>query len=158
MEVESTKEIERVRALPCWQGSVTIEPLSGGLSNLNFIVTDGSKRFVVRMVGGDEPLHCVMRFNELAGLKAANAIGITPGIVYDEPGLMVIDHIDGKTLNAEDICKIENLNRSEFRARRWFPMVPRVGGWFGHGPVHGLATRFLNVTDKSTSEKYMQQL
>ena len=28
--------------------------------------------------------------------------------------------------------KIEILNRSEFRARRWFPMVPRVGGRFGY--------------------------
>ncbi len=111
MAVDEEIEKNRVRALPCWQGSIDIEILSGGLSNLNFVVNDGGKRFVVRMVGGDALVHNVMRFNELAGLKAAHAIGLTPGIVYIEQGIMVIDHIDGKTYDAEDICKIDNLLR-----------------------------------------------
>ena len=111
MAVDVEFEKNRVRALPCWQGSIDIEILSGGLSNLNFVVNDGGKRFVVRMVGGDALVHNVMRFNELAGLKAAHAIGLTPGIVYNEQGIMVIDHLDGKTYDAEDICNIDNLLR-----------------------------------------------
>lgn len=101
----------RIAALPCWQGNPGIEPLSGGLSNVNFVVSDNGTRYVVRMVGGDEPVHCVMRFNELAGLNAAHAVGLTPGIVYSEPGIMVIEHIDGKTYEADDVCDEENLNR-----------------------------------------------
>lgn len=109
MDIEVEKN--RVRALPCWQGSVDVEPLSGGLSNLNFVVTDGAKRFVVRMVGGDVPVHCVMRFNELAGLKAAHAVGLTPGLVYNEPGIMVLDFLEGKTFEPEDVCNTDNLMR-----------------------------------------------
>lgn len=111
MAMDIEKEKKKVRALPCWAGGVDIEPLSGGLSNLNFLVRDGDNRFVVRMVGDDEPMHSVMRFNEIAGLKAAHAIGLTPGIVYNEPGILVIDYIDGKTYDAEDICHIDNLMR-----------------------------------------------
>ena len=109
--MNNEKEKKRIRELPCWQGSVDVEPLSGGLSNLNFVVTDNGKRFVVRMVGGDVPVHCVMRFNELAGLKAAHAVGLTPGLVYGEPGIMVLDFIDGKTYGPEDVCQIDNLMR-----------------------------------------------
>ena len=111
MAVDIEAEKDRVRALPCWQGTIGIEPLSGGLSNLNFVVTDAGKRFVVRMVGDDEPIHNVMRFNETAGLKAAHAVGLTPGIVYYEQGIMVIDYLDGKTYEAEDVCDIDKLMR-----------------------------------------------
>jgi thiamine kinase-like enzyme len=111
MAVDVEAEKDRVRALSCWQGPIDIEPLSGGLSNLNFVVTDVDKRFVVRMVGDDEPIHNVMRFNELAGLNAAHAIGLTPGIVHYDQGIMVIDHLDGKTYAAADICNLDNLMR-----------------------------------------------
>ena len=111
MGVDIRAEESRVRALPCWSGDVEITPLSGGLSNLNFVVRDGDKRFVVRLVGDDVPVHCVMRFNELAGLKAAHAIGLTPGLVYSEPGIMVIKHLDGTTYGPEDVCNIDNLMR-----------------------------------------------
>ena len=58
-------EEERIRALPCWKGYVNVEPLKGGLSNQNFKVTDENKCYVARVVGGDVPIHSVMRFNEL---------------------------------------------------------------------------------------------
>jgi len=111
MAVDVEAEKERVRKLPCWKGEVAVEVLSGGLSNLNFTVEDGGIKYVVRMVGDDEPIHNVMRFNELAGLRAAHAIGLTPGLVHSEPGLMVIEHIDGKTYEAEDVNNAANLKR-----------------------------------------------
>lgn len=111
MPVDIETEKKRVRALPCWRGDVTINILSGGLSNLNFTVEDGDRKYVVRMVGDDEPIHNVMRFNELTGLRAAYAVGITPGLVYNEPGIMVVEHIDGKTYEAEDINNADNLKR-----------------------------------------------
>ncbi|MBL8672346.1 MAG: hypothetical protein JNK11_16925, partial [Alphaproteobacteria bacterium] len=41
--------LDRVRALPCWSGAVSIEPLSGGLSNRSFIVRDGNGTYVARV-------------------------------------------------------------------------------------------------------------
>ncbi|MEQ8665050.1 MAG: phosphotransferase [Rhodospirillales bacterium] len=111
MAVDVQAEMDRVRGLPCWQGDIDIAVLSGGLSNLNFTVVDGGRRFVVRMVGGDEPIHNVMRFNEVSGLNAAHAVGLTPALVYGEPGVMVVDFIDGKTYEAGDVADTDNLNR-----------------------------------------------
>ncbi len=62
---ESKLELKKAAKLPCWKGTVTPEPLSGGITNTNFIVSDGGDRFVVR-IGEDIPVHGVMRFNEQA--------------------------------------------------------------------------------------------
>lgn len=68
---------DRVRRLPLWQGAVEMQPLGGGMTNVNLLVTDGARRAVVR-VGDDIPVHQVMRFNELAASRAAHAAGISP--------------------------------------------------------------------------------
>ena len=54
----------KVRALGLWRGPVEPQPLSGGITNLNYLVEDAGRRYVVR-VGDDIPIHQVMRFNEL---------------------------------------------------------------------------------------------
>jgi hypothetical protein len=65
--------IERVIRLPLWQGPVNPVPLEGGITNLNFVVSDGGEKFFVR-TGVDVPVHGIMRFNELAASKAAAAL------------------------------------------------------------------------------------
>lgn len=111
MAVDIETEKDRVRQLACWDGDTKIEVLSGGLSNLNFTVTDNSGKYVVRMVGDDEPIHNVMRFNELAGLRAAYSVSLTPGLHHSEPGIMVLKYIDGKTYEAADVNDTANLKR-----------------------------------------------
>ncbi len=110
MTINHESAIQQIEALPCWSGEVSIEPLSGGLSNLNFLVDDG-KKYVVRMVGNDEVIHNVMRFNEINGLNAALAVDLTPAMFYNEPGIMVIDYVEGKTYEAADVCEATNLKR-----------------------------------------------
>lgn len=63
---------------------------------------DGSRRAVVR-IGGDIPLHGVMRFNEYAASRAAAAAGISPRVLYTAPGLLVIDYIDGRSYDADAV-------------------------------------------------------
>ncbi len=92
----------RVASLPVWRGPVAPEPLGGGITNTNFLVRDGGRRYVVR-VGEDIPVHGVMRFNELAASRAAHAAGISPAVVHAEPGILVLEHIDGRTLAPEDV-------------------------------------------------------
>jgi len=92
----------RIAALPCWRGTVTLEPLPGGLSNTTFVVDDGRERFVARC-GGDIPAHHVFRDREQAASVAAHAAGLSPEVVYAEPGIMVIRHIAGRTLAETDL-------------------------------------------------------
>jgi thiamine kinase-like enzyme len=92
----------RIAGLPCWRGQVTLEPLHGGLSSRAFVVDDGSERYVARC-GGDIPAHHVFRDRERAASVAAHAAGLSPEVVYAEPGVMVIRHIDGRTLAEPDL-------------------------------------------------------
>lgn len=91
--------IDRVRDLPCWRAAVRPRVLGGGLSNHNFVVEDGGARFVAR-IGGDAPAHNVMRFNEASCARAAAAVGLAPRVVHAADGALVIDFIDGRTLDA----------------------------------------------------------
>ena len=100
----------RVRALPIWSGPVDPVPLDGGITNVNFRVQDGQRRCVVR-VGTDIPVHQVMRFNELAASRAAHAAGISPAVIHHEPGILVLDWIEGRSLTAADVVAPGMLER-----------------------------------------------
>ena len=53
---------QQIRELDFWKGGITLEPIEGGITNQNFVVTNQGQKFFVRM-GNDIPLHGVMRFN-----------------------------------------------------------------------------------------------
>jgi thiamine kinase-like enzyme len=101
----------RAASLKLWQGAVDPQPLSGGITNVNFLVEDAGRRYVVR-VGDDIPIHQVKRFNELAASRAAAEAGISPAVVHSEPGVLVLDYIEGKTLAAADIRRPEILEQA----------------------------------------------
>lgn len=98
----SAHEIARIRRLPLFEGAVAVSPLPGGITNRNFLAADARGRFVVRF-GEDLPVHGVMRFNELAAARAAEACGLSPGIVFDGPGVMVTRFIDARALEPADL-------------------------------------------------------
>ena len=89
--------LTRALALPLWQGDATATPLGGGITNLNVLVTDATRRAVVR-IGDDIPVHQIMRFNELAASRAAHAAGVSPAVLHHEPGALVIDFVEGRTM------------------------------------------------------------
>ncbi len=51
--------IARVARLPCFDTPGEIELLGGGITNTNLRVTDGARKFVVRL-GSDIPEHGVI--------------------------------------------------------------------------------------------------
>jgi thiamine kinase-like enzyme len=114
----------RVRNLPCWRGPVEVEPLAGGMTNVNFVVQDGREKFVVR-IGDDIPVHQVMRFNERAAARAAHAAGLSPEVVHAEPGALVMRFVEGRALNAEDVRRPDMLPRVADLVRRCHRDVQR---------------------------------
>ena len=109
---------ERAAGLAIWRGPVDPQALRGGMTNFNFLVEDGGERFVVR-VGGDIPIHQVMRFNEIAASKAAFHAGISPEVVHTEPGILVLRFIEGHPCKPEDI-------RASGRLAEIVPLIKRV--------------------------------
>jgi len=95
---------DRIRALPCWSGSIEIEPLTGGLSNVIFLVADSAGKHVVRF-GRDYPFHHVLRERELMTARAAAEAGFAPKVEYAEPGAMVTAYLGAKTYGGDDVRK-----------------------------------------------------
>jgi len=106
---------QRAAGLSLWSGPVEPMPLSGGITNANFVVADRGRRYFVR-IGDDIPVHGILRWHELAASRAAAAAGISPAVVHHEPGAVVFDFIDGKTLTADAV-------RSQTMLARILPLV-----------------------------------
>ena len=104
------KIMQKIRGLPIWQGALDIAPLGGGITNMNFVVTDAAGKYVVRL-GEDIPEHHVMRFNELAASRAAHAAGLSPEVIHAQKGITVLAFIESKTLAPEDVRRPETLAR-----------------------------------------------
>ncbi len=114
----------RVANLPCWSGPVAPEPLGGGITNRNFLVVDRGEKFVAR-VGGDIPVHGVMRFNDIAAARAAHRAGISPEVIHAAADMMVLRFIEGRTLAAADVRNDAMLARILDVVRRCHRDVPR---------------------------------
>src|SRR3954447_9200016 len=99
----SDTAVRRIRALPCWHGPIALEPLKGGLSNVSFRVVEHGGRKAVARVSEDFPFHHVSRQREAATSRAAHAAGLSPNVIYDEPGLLVLEFIDGRTYGEADV-------------------------------------------------------
>lgn len=115
---------QRIERLACWHGAVEIQLLSGGITNANYLVVDRGDKFVVRL-GGDIPVHQIMRFNELATSRAAHAAGLSPEVVHAEPGALVIRFIEGRVFDDADVRDPANLQRVVELVRRFHTEVPR---------------------------------
>ena len=94
---------EKLGQLACWRGPVTLAPLKGGLTNLSYVADDGREKFVVRC-GADIPVHHVFRDRERAASIAAFEAGLSPEVIYAEPGIMVLRFIDGRTFGEADLA------------------------------------------------------
>ncbi len=112
----------RIRALPCWNGGVGIEPLTGGISNESYLVADGGGRHVVRF-GKDYPFHHVFREREIMTARAAHAAGFAPEVQFAQPGIMVSAFIGAKTLGPDDVRA--NVRRIALLLRRFHEEMPR---------------------------------
>ena len=120
----------RIRALSFWSGDISIEPLTGGITNVNYKVEDSTGTYVVRL-GDDIPVHQIMRFNEIAASRAAEAAGLSPPVRHAEPGALILDYIESRTLAPEDIRDQATLERILPLVNKCHRDVPR----YLRGPV-----------------------
>ena len=149
---ESIKQ--KITALDCWtksKGSVDIHPLSGGITNQNFKVTDGNQQYVVRL-GEDIYEHLITRTNEAAASRAAFEIGVSPEVVHVQPGVLVIRFIEGKVYSPEDIRQNHNLEKILNLIKRFHLEMPnRFSGYPMMFWVFQVLTHYRNVLERGQS-------
>ncbi len=101
---------DRIHALGIWNGPIDISAITGGITNRNYLVRDGTLKRVVRL-GDDIPVHHISRSNELAASRAAHAAGLSPAVIHHAPGVLVLDYIESKALTPEDLRDPSTLER-----------------------------------------------
>ena len=94
--------IALINNISFWKSDITISPVGGGITNQNFLVNDGSKKYFVR-IGDDIPEHLVFRSNEIQASNAASKIEVCPELLFHDKSIQVFNFIDGKTLESKDI-------------------------------------------------------
>jgi thiamine kinase-like enzyme len=102
---ELTSALRRLPELA--RGELTFTPLSGGITNRNFLVSgaaDGS-RFVLRLAGNDTHLLGISREVEHAATVAAAGLGVGPEVVaFIRPeGYLVTRFIEGRPIPEDEI-------------------------------------------------------
>jgi thiamine kinase-like enzyme len=117
--------LAQISKLELWKTEVDIKPVDGGITNQNFIVSDRGQKYFVR-VGVDIPEHGIKRFNELAASRAAHTAGLSPEVIYSEPGIMVLDFIEAAALTAADIRHPDLLPEIIKLVQRCHRDIPRV--------------------------------
>ena len=108
MVLSKVKNEDKIKSLPIWNGKIDIKPLQGGITNYNYLVNDSGKQLVVRL-GSDIPEHLVYRSNEILVSKAAYEIGVSPELIYNEEGVLVLNYIKSTTLEPKTVR--DNLDR-----------------------------------------------
>jgi thiamine kinase-like enzyme len=101
---------EVVTRIPDWQTrSVTIVPLIGGLTNLNYRVEVDGTPYVVRVPGEKTDLLSINREHEYHNTLAAARAGVGATVVHHIPDLsvMVLEFINGPTMNGEQLRRPE---------------------------------------------------
>ena len=92
-----------VARVSLWQGKrVSVSPLSGGLTNENYLVEADGTRYVMRVPGRSTELLSIDRANEVYNTRAAATTGIGPRMLEHIAGLdvMVLEFIPGTTMTA----------------------------------------------------------
>jgi len=90
-----------------------MSPLSGGLTNENYLVEADGKRYVMRIPGASTELLSIDRLNEVHNARAAASTGIGPAVLEHIPELdvMVLEFISGETMSAQTLQSERMLRR-----------------------------------------------
>jgi len=95
---------EAVAKIEDWQGNnISIQPLSGGLTNSNYKVEVDGTPYFVRVPGESTELLAVNRGNEYHNTRAAAQAGVAPRVLHYLPDycVMVLEFLDGKTMSKD---------------------------------------------------------
>ena len=97
---------EIISKIEDWKGrNISIQALTGGLTNTNYKVTVDGTPFFVRVPGASTELLAVDRRNEYFNACAASETGVGPQMLYHIPEYqaMVLEFLQGTTMSNESL-------------------------------------------------------
>src|SRR5256712_6923385 len=106
MKQSLSRAEDAVGRVSLWRGKeVKITSLSGGLTNENYLVEAGGRRYVMRFPGASTELLAIDRANEVHNTGAAASTGIGPAVLEHtrELDVRVLEFIPGPTMSAQTL-------------------------------------------------------
>lgn len=97
---------EAVSKIEDWTGRrISIQPLSGGLTNSNYRVVVDETPYFIRVPGESTELLAIDRKNEYYNSKAAAEAGVAPPVLYHltEYDVMVLKFLEGRTMSSDSL-------------------------------------------------------
>ncbi|MEX1104753.1 MAG: choline kinase family protein [Ilumatobacteraceae bacterium] len=139
---------ELVRQVPAWRrASLVVEPLPGGITNRNYVVTVDDHRYVVRVPGERTELLGIDRIGEVEATSRAADLGIGPAVFGKLPGTgtLITEFVPGSqldnyalTTHLEGVVELVHRFHHGGRLRSSFP-VHRVVEWHARDAgAHGV--------------------
>ena len=135
-------------SFPAWSADeVTLEPLGGGLTNRNAIVTVASlapRRFVARLPGEQTELLGIDRANEAEAARRAADLGLGPPVLGDLFGIgtLVTEFVSGSHLQQQAF--VARLDEVVGLVQRFHRSGPLAGAF----PIHRVVERHARDASK----------
>jgi len=100
----------KLQALPFFKGSLDLKYIEGFMANDNYIVSDDSNKYVVK-IGGDKQDYGIVRSHEIEASKAGYKAGISPKVLYFDDSILVSQYIQSNHLTPEKVKAKETLKK-----------------------------------------------
>lgn len=109
----SKDHVSTIRHLPAWKSGVSVKTLGGGMTNFNYLVTDGQKQCVARFAPKSAALLGLNRAREMKNTSIAFSRSIGPKIINFIPryNLLINEYIDGEVLTPDQARNKENIKK-----------------------------------------------
>ena len=88
-----------------------VKPLSGGITNLSYLVESGSRRAVVRVNTPHSKVLGIDRQREETLLRLLQPTGYVPKLLYVTGEVLVTEFVDGRVWDAGTVDNDHRLNR-----------------------------------------------
>ncbi|HEX7248029.1 MAG TPA: choline kinase family protein [Actinomycetota bacterium] len=120
-----------LRSVPGWaDAEFQVEPLEGGITNRNYVVTVGDSRYVLRVPGHDTALLGIDRANEHRAAVVAADAGVGPEVVafLPESGCFVSRFVAGAHVPVDELRSGDALELVVASVRRLHacPPIPSI--------------------------------
>jgi thiamine kinase-like enzyme len=135
-----------IRSVPGWErADFEVEPLEGGITNRNYVVTMDGIRYVLRVPGADTALLGIDRANEYRAASVAADAGVGPEVVAFLPdtGCFVTRFVEGVHIPMDELRRDDVLGLV-VRSLRAFHACPPIPASF---PVFRIVEQYREVAE-----------
>ena len=121
-----------IESLPTFSGKrIQVQPLAGGVTNVNYKITDGHNKYVARFGFESNKYLGVNRKWEVHNQIIASKLGVGSKVVgfYPKLNMLLVEYLEGKTAGRQELRKPHNI-RQVARLLRKVHNGPKFQGLF----------------------------